>query len=316
MKKVSIVIPTYNEEGNIKILAEALLLQVSKLPQYSFEIIYVDDGSSDHSLSLVKQLTSENKIFRYIKLSRNYGHQNAIRAGIDRATGQCVITMDGDMQHPPAVIPDMLDKWEEGYDVVYTRRVDHVSTGFFKKLSSKWFYKIINVLSEVKMEQGTADFRLLDEKICNMIRNAKEVELFFRAFVKLAGNKQYAIDYVADKRNDGKSKYTVSAMLKLALTGITSFSVKPLHLATYLGLFFACSSVLFFPYIFYSFYAGHAERGWSSVLITIVFFGGLQLFVLGIIGIYIGKIFTQVKQQPFYRIEETNLYETDDTAKL
>ena len=279
MKKISIVVPVFNEEGNIELLAQTLLKVISQL-NYAFEVIFVDDGSSDSTLSIAKLLSNQNDIFHYVELARNYGHQNAIKAGIDVANGDCVITMDGDMQHPPSLIP------------------------------------VMNAISEVKIEKGTADFRLLDNEICEMIRETKESELFLRAITRLTGYKQYAIEYKAAERNAGKSSYTFSKMFKFALQGITAHSVKPLHLATYLGLIFACGSILYMPYILYSYFDGDAVSGWSSLIATIVFFGGLQLFVLGIIGIYIGKIFTQVKQRPHYRIKETNVYAKNSAVKL
>ncbi len=314
LKKISIVIPIFNEEENIRLLANTLIEVTSRL-YYSFEIIFVDDGSSDMSLPIIKMLCGENSTFHFIQLARNYGHQNAIKAGLDMANGECVITMDGDMQHPPALIPQMIEKWEEGFDIIYTKRNDTEGISLFKKISSHLFYKLLNFLSEAKIEKGTADFRLLDNVICDMIRSSKESEFFFRAITRLTGFKQYLIEYNAAQRNAGKSKYTVGKMFKFALQGITAYSVKPLQLATYLGLLFACSSILYVPYIIYSYFDGHAVSGWSSLIATVVFFGGLQLFVLGIIGIYIGKIFIQVKQRPVYRIKETNVYE-NSTVEL
>lgn len=307
MKKVSIVIPTYNEDGNVGILAYALIEKLSNL-HYEYEIIFVDDGSKDESLIKVKKLHEGNSNIHYIKLSKNCGHQNALKAGIDFASGDCVISMDADMQHPPSIVPDLLQKWEEGYDVVYTVRTETEDASRFKNTSSKLFYKIINTLSEVQLEEGTADFRLIDRKIADIVKSTKQVELFFRAYIKSTGFKQIGIPYVAAARNDGKSKYTFKAMLRLALSGITSFSVKPLHFAAYLGIMLSFGSLIFVPYIIYSLLNGHAVSGWASLFVAVVFFGGLQLFVLGIIGIYIGKIFRQVKQQPHYYIEETSLH--------
>lgn len=316
MRIVSIVIPMHNEEQNVRVLGEAIL-SVTKGLNYHFEIIYVDDGSVDQSLEIVKQMCQEYDAFYYIKLARNYGHQNALKAGIDMATGDCVISMDADMQHPPALIPVMIQKWdEEGYDLVYTRRHETDDASFFKNHTSSLFYKVMNLLSEVKLEEGTADFRLMDNRICNYIRESKEAELFFRALVTLTGFKQYALDYTAAARHAGKSKFGPGKMLQLALQGITSYSVKPLHFATYLGLLFAFGALLYFPYILFSYITHKSVGGWSSILTTIVFFGGLQLFVLGIIGIYIGKIFTQVKQRPMYRVQETNIYAADHLVKF
>ncbi len=305
---ISIVIPTYNEEDNVRSLADTILnLSIVQSGKYRFELIFVDDGSSDKSLEKIKALRELHTNVHYIKLSRNAGHQNALKAGIDMAKGDCVISMDADMQHPPAIIETMILHWENGYDIVYTKRLETDGASAFKNKSSSLFYKLINLLSEVKLEEGTADFRLIDKKIAEIVKRTKEVELFFRAYIKSTGFKQIGIEYVAAQRHEGKSKYSIKAMLRLALIGITSYSTKPLHIAAYLGLFFSIGSLLFVPYILYSFFDGDAVSGWASLIITVAFFGGLQLFVLGIIGIYIGKIFKQVKQKPHYYIEETSL---------
>ena len=317
MKKVSIVIPVHNEEGNISVLVNALRKEIDSLP-YLFEIIFVDDGSTDSTLDIIRHLAELDDRLFFVQLARNYGHQNAIKAGIDVADGDCVISMDGDMQHPPHLIPLMVQKWEEGYDIVYTCRKDTEGESGFKKRSSRWFYRVMNVLAEVKVEPGAADFRLLDAKVADIVRKTKEADLFLRVIVRLTGYKQFAIDYIADERHSGKSKYSLRRMLRFALNGITSYSRKPLYMAAYLGLAFSFSALLYIPYIIYSMARGNVVSGWSSIIATIVFFGGLQLFVLGIIGIYIGKIFMQVKQRPHYIIKETNLqqHETSRFAKL
>jgi polyisoprenyl-phosphate glycosyltransferase len=309
VKKVSIVIPTYNEQDNVTVLAYALMeLAVFKTDAYIPEIIFVDDGSNDATLKNVKALQKMHPSVHFIKLSKNSGHQNALKAGIDLATGNCVISMDADMQHPPIVVPQLLELWEKGYDVVYTKRLETEGNSLSKKLTSRWFYKILNTLSEIQLEDGTADFRLIDRKIAEIVRRTKDVEIFFRAYIKSTGFRQIAIEYKAAERNTGESKYNFKKMLRLALIGITSYSVKPLQFATYLGVLFSFISLLFLPYVWYSYINGSAVSGWSSLLVTVVFFGGLQLFVLGIIGIYIGKIFMQVKQRPLYYVEETSLY--------
>lgn len=315
MKTISIVVPVHNEEGNIELLVRTLQSVIAPL-MYTFELIFVDDGSSDRSLSIIQHLASVYPNVFFIKLARNYGHQNAIKAGLDKATGDCVITMDGDMQHPPALLPVMIEKWEEGYDIVYTRRKETADVGWFKKKTSKWFYKLMSLLTDVKLEEGTADFRLLDTKVADIIRNTKSAELFLRGLVKVTGFQQYALDYKAETRFSGKSKFGVRKMFRFALQGVTAFTNKPLHIAAYLGLIFSFSAILYVPYILISLFFGHAVSGWSSIIATIVFFGGLQLFVLGIIGIYIGKIFAQVKHDHHYIIRESNLYETNTVDKL
>ena len=306
-KKIAIVIPTYNEEGNIGVMVNALHQVCKQLP-YSFDFIFVDDGSNDSSLQKLKEISLTNTSVFYIELSRNFGHQNALKAGVDSAKADAVITMDGDMQHPPELIPTLIKKWEDGYDVVYTRRAEDKSLSFFKKKTSSGFYKIMNYLSEVNFEQGTADFRLMDKKVAEVFSDFSENELFIRGLVNWLGFKQYAIDYQPAERFSGTSKYTVKKMMQFALQGITSFSTRPLHIAIFLGFGLTIFAFLFYSiYVLYSIYFGHVISGWTSVIATIVFFGGLNLIVLGIIGMYIGKLFMQSKQRPNYLIRSTNL---------
>lgn len=305
-KKIAIVIPSFNEEGNIEIMAKSIKDTMQVLP-YDYELIFVDDGSSDNTLIKLKELYQSYDNLFFVELSRNFGHQNALKAGVDIANANAVITMDGDMQHPPELIPELLKKWEEGYDVVYTRREDDKGNSYFKRKTSKGFYNVMNYLSEVNFEPGTADFRLMDEKVVAVFTDFSENELFIRGLVSWLGFKQFALDYVPAERFSGKSKYTMKKMMRFAIQGITSFSTRPLHIAIFLGIglsFFAF--VFYIGYVLYSMYFGHVISGWASVISTIVFFGGLNLIVLGIIGMYIGKLFIQSKQRPNYLIRSTN----------
>ena len=306
-KKISIVIPSFNEEGNIKIIVNALNEVLQKL-NYSYELIFVDDGSSDKTLSILQEISAIDSNVFFIELSRNFGHQNALKAGLDLASGDCIITMDGDMQHPPEMIPQLIEKWEEGYDIVYTRRLEDKKLPAFKKITSKYFYKFINYISEIKIEEGTADFRLMDKKVSTVFFAFSENELFIRGLVNWVGFNQFAIDYKPAERFSGNSKYTVKKMMQFALKGITSFSIRPLYLSIFLGISLFLLSLLFYTlYVFYSIYYGHVISGWASVIFTIVLFGGLNLIVLGIIGVYVGKLFMQSKQRPNYLIRDTNL---------
>ncbi|TCC99084.1 glycosyltransferase [Pedobacter frigidisoli] len=307
MKKlVSIVIPAYNEDDNIFVIAESIKSVFSAI-NYDYEIILVDDGSADHTLEKIKDyaLTAENIFF--LEFSKNFGHQLAVKAGMDHAFGDCVISMDCDMQHPPELIPEMLQKWEEGFEVVYTVREEDKNLSKGKRSSSSLFYKLLNWLSDIDLEPGAADFRLLDQKVVNVFRNFHENEPFLRGLVKWLGFKQYAIRYNPAARFSGKSKYTIKKMFRLALHGVTSFSIKPLYSAVYLGFILSFASVLYIPYIIYAFVKGVEVSGWASVIMTIVFFGGLQLIILGIIGIYVGKMFMQTKNRPNYIIRSTNI---------
>jgi polyisoprenyl-phosphate glycosyltransferase len=305
-KKIAIVIPSYNEEGNIDIMVSSLHEVMQPLP-YSYEILFVDDGSSDGTLDKLKSISEvDDKVF-FLELSRNFGHQNALKAGVDLVKANAVITMDGDMQHPPELIPELIKKWEEGYDVVYTKREEDKNLPFFKKKTSQGFYKLMNTLSDVEFEPGTADFRLLDESVVAVFSNFSENELFIRGLVSWLGFKQFAIDYKPAERFSGSSKYTVGKMMRFAIQGITSFSIRPLYFAIILGFGLSFLAFGFYiVYLLYSIYFGHVISGWASVICTIVFFGGLNLIVLGIVGMYVGKLFMQSKQRPNYLIRTTN----------
>jgi polyisoprenyl-phosphate glycosyltransferase len=307
MKHVALVIPLFNEEDNIGILIAAISAVFEKLP-YTYNIILVDDGSRDRSLEVVQKIAEHDPRINFISFSRNFGHQNALKAGLDHADADCVISLDADMQHPPSLIPQMLEKWEEGYDVVYTVRKSAEGLSPLKKRSSSIFYQLLNWLSEVDVEVGTPDFRLVSRKVVNVLRDLNEYDLFYRGLVKWVGFSQTALEYEENARMAGKSKYTFKKMFRFALQGITSFSIHPLYAAAYLGFFISLASILYLPYVAYSYYYGHMISGWASVIVTIAFFGGLQLTILGIIGIYLGKLFMQAKGRPLYIVKETNLY--------
>ena len=306
MKHVNIVVPVYNEEENIlKLIAQ--VQDVFETLPYSYSFIIVDDGSTDNTLDLLRGAAAADKHIRFISLSKNFGHQNALKAGLDHARGDCVISMDGDLQHPPELIPTLLKHWEDGYDVVYTlRKDDETNTGYFKRKTSNLFYKVMNRLAGLEMEKGSADFRLLSKKVLYILQGIDEHELFFRGLVKWVGFKQIGVEYTARARTKGQSKYSFKKMMQFAVQGITSFSTKPLYIAAYLGLIFSLLSLLYIPYAITSYLLGHIVSGWASIIVTIAFFGGLQLSILGIIGLYIGKIFMQGKRRPFYIIKEVN----------
>jgi dolichol-phosphate mannosyltransferase len=306
MKTVDIIVPVFNEQENIGLLINTVHTVLEKLP-YNYRLILVNDGSTDSTLEVIKALASGSEKINYISFSRNFGHQNALKAGLDSSTADCAISLDGDMQHPPELIPDMIAKWEEGYDVVYTIRKEGSKEGLVKKKTSSGFYKIMNHMADLEMEEGTADFRLLSKQVVDVLRDLTEHELFFRGLVKWMGFAQIGLEYTPNERISGKSKYTLKKMLRFALTGITSFSTKPLYVAAYLGFFFSIVSFLYFPYAVFSYYFGSTISGWASVIVTIAFFGGLQLCILGIIGLYLGKVFMQVKHRPLYIIKESNL---------
>lgn len=306
MKLVSIVIPAYNEDGNLEVIRKAIDATFATLPHYQYEIIFINDGSRDNTQSVLEGLALDFSEVKYVEFSRNFGHQNAVKAGLDLANGNVVISMDADMQHPPRLIPEMLKKWEEGFDIVYTIREYSKNITVFKRKTSDFFYKVLSSLSDVEFEKGSSDYRLMDKSVIESMREIGESDLFLRGLVKWMGYRQSSIRFVAEDRFSGESKYTFGKMLRFAFTGITAFSVKPLYFAAYLGFFFSLISLLYIPYVIYAFVTKTEISGWASLIMTIVFFGGIQLIILGIIGSYMGKIFTQIKHRPNYIIRSKN----------
>lgn len=307
-KQIDIVVPCYNEEGNIKRLHQEIdNIFREQLPQYDYSIIFVNDGSSDGSLYILQKMGHEYSNIKYLSFSRNFGHQIAVKAGMDKALGDAVISMDCDLQHPPNLIPTLVQHWEAGNEVVATIRQDTKSISTQKQQSSHLFYKFLNLLSDIEIKDGTADFRLLDKKVIAVIRTMNENEPFLRGIIPWIGFQQIYIPYVAQERFSGQTKYTMKKMINLALAGITAFSVKPLYIAVFLGFIFSALSLLYIPYVCYAFISRTEISGWASLIMTIVFFGGLNLIILGIIGIYIGKIFKQTKERPSYIISEEKL---------
>ncbi|MFM7300698.1 MAG: glycosyltransferase family 2 protein, partial [Crocinitomicaceae bacterium] len=297
--KLSIVIPTYNEEGNITLLYDQLKEVLNAEGINKFELIYVNDGSSDKSLSVIKELSEQDARVKFISFSRNFGHQHALKAGLDHATGDAVISMDADLQHPPTLISEMLKKWKEGAQVVYTVREQEDGISWFKKKTSSGFYWLINKLSEHPIIDGAADFRLLDKKVVAEIRRYPEKELFFRGMISGIGFKQASILFKPNKRHSGQTKYSFNKMAAFAIAGITSSSAKPLYFSIYLGAFMAFLAFLYGIYaICIALFTNDAITGWTSIVASIVFIGGIQLFVMGIIGVYLGKIFKESKNRP------------------
>ena len=303
-KLVSIVVPVFNESGNLKPLLKKLYEIFSD--EYRYEVIFVDDGSTDDTMEQLRKISVQDKRVFYVSFSRNFGHQNALKAGLDKATGDCVISLDGDLQHPPLLIPEMLAFWEQDYDIVYTRRCEDKRLSSMKRITSAWYGRILKLLSGMPIEQGVADFRLLDRKVVDVLLLFREPDIFFRGVIYWTGFRKTAIDYRPEPRFSGQTKYSTAKMLQLAMQGITSFSVKPLYVSVFLGILFILVSLIYAIFVIWSVAAGRSVAGWASTIISIVFMGGINLFMLGIIGIYISKIFIQTKYRPAYIIRETN----------
>lgn len=305
-KKISVVVPCFNEEESLAAFNKTLL---QFLPEnYDYEVIYVNDGSRDNTFQVILNLAKDNQHIKYISLSRNFGHQNALKAGYDFASGDCAISLDADLQHPPAVIPELIAKWEEGFEIVNTIRADHDSISYTKKISSGIFYHIMRKLSDVNIENGMADFRLMDKKVLKQLKLFPENFLFFRGIIPWMGFRQAIVPFKANERFAGTTKYTFKKMLKFATSGVTSFSVKPLRLSIYLGFVFAFLAFLYGLYATYAFlFTEQAVTGWTSVILSVLFVGGINLLMLGIIGEYLGKLFIENKRRPNYLISETNI---------
>jgi glycosyltransferase involved in cell wall biosynthesis len=304
MKLISIVVPVFNEQENIQFFYQEVLKCMENLG-YLFEIIFVDDGSNDKTLLILNRLTQQDTRVRAILLARNFGHQVALTCGLDYAGGDAVITMDGDMQHPPHLLPILLEKWEEGFEIVQTIRVDTQGVSWFKKFSSSLFYRLINAMSDINIAEGGSDFRLLDKKVVHTFQYFKEKARFIRGIIGDMGYRQVQVKFVAPERYGGKSKFSIKKMFSFALNGITSYSKLPLRFAFYLGILFGfLSFVLTLNVVYIKVFTTEAVPGWATIAVSVLLLGGLQLVGMGIVGEYVGRIFEEVKQRPLYWVRE------------
>ena len=303
--KISIVVPVYNEEENIEHFC-AEVGEVMKTLPYAYEIIFVDDGSVDKSREILSRLENEVDTIRAIFLARNYGHQIALTCGLDNADGDAVITMDGDMQHPPNLIPTLIEKWREGFDVVQTVRVATEGVSTFKRLTSTLYYKVLNFLSDVPIVEGGSDFRLMDKQVVEAFRQYHEHDKFIRGLIASIGFKQTTIKFTAPKRFAGVSKFSLRKMLHLALDGIVAYSTVPLRMSFYFGLLCGLFSIILALHVLYETFIGNVVAGWATITIAVSFFGGMQLVFLGIVGEYIARIFREVKNRPIYFTKNKN----------
>lgn len=306
MKKISIVMPVYNEEVILKIAYEKILQMIQKLSNYKFEIIYVNDGSTDTSLKILMKIAERNYDVKIINLSRNFGSQNAIMAGLKEVTGDAVIIIDADLQDPVEVIPEMINLWKEGNDVVYGKRKKRKGENIFKLLSAKAFYCLLNVLSDTEIPKDTGEFRLVDKRVVNVINSLPEHNKFLRGLFAWCGFKQVALEYERVPRNRGKSKFTIKKMINLAKDGIFSFSTKPIEIIGKLGVFSILLSfgIMVYSIIGYMINSVNLVKGWTSIIVAITFFAGVQLMSLWIISQYIQRIYEESKDRPNYIVKE------------
>lgn len=304
-KKISYIFPIYNESGNIALLYKTMSSLLSKNKKYSYELIFINDGSRDNSLDMLRTIQESDPRVVVIDFARNFGHQIAVTAGLDYATGDAVIIMDSDMQDPPKVSFELIEKWEEGYDVVYAQRRSRKDT-FFKKLTADMYYRTLHKLADIDIPRNTGDFRLVDRKVVDEMKKFKEHNRFLRGMVSFIGFRQVAVQFDRDERHSGETGYPLKKMLKFAADGIFSFSSTPLKLISKTGYFFAGLAFLGIIYALAMkvFAPTVTIEGWTFIVISVLFIGGVQLIMLGVLGSYIGRIYTEAQNRPLYMIRD------------
>lgn len=301
---LSIILPVYNEEPGLVELHRRLTQVLARIGE-PYEVIFVNDGSTDGSLSVLSDMAKTDQHLRVLSFSRNFGHQVAITAGLDYSSGQAVVVMDADLQDPPEVIPCLVDKWRGGYDVVYAVRTERPGEGALKRGTAALFYRVLRHLAKVDIPADAGDFRLMSRRAVEALKRLRERHRFVRGLSSWIGFRQTAVSFVRDARYAGKTKYPFLKMVKFALDGLTSFSFAPLQLATYLGF---GASLVSFCYGLYAvglkLFTNESVLGWASLIVAVLFIGGVQLITLGIIGEYIGRIYEEIKQRPLYIVAD------------
>lgn len=311
----SVVIPVFNEEA---VLPETYkrLTEVMESCKVPYELIFVNDGSRDGTAAFLHGICARDPHVKLVDFSRNFGHQLASTAGMDYSAGEAVVLIDADLQDPPEIIPQMLSKWREGYDVVYGIRTERKGETWFKKVTSKLFYRFIRSMTDVDMPLDTGDFRLIDRKVCRALSEMNEKNRYIRGIISWLGFSQTGIEYVRDKRFAGESKYPLKKMLRFACDGIASFSCKPLKLASYCGGFLSALSFIYLlAVIWQKLFTRAAVAGWACILAVSLFFNGIVLIILGIIGAYIGRIYDEVRGRPLYVVKDTRNIDGVNTAR-
>lgn len=306
---VSVVSPMFNEQDSIDSFLSAVLEVVRSEPNYRFEILLVDDGSTDETRARIGPWLADHSEVRLVELSRNFGHQAAITAGVFESRGDAIIVMDSDLQDPPSVIPEMLVAWVDGAEVVYAVRRQRQGESLFKRVSAQTYYRMLRSLSDTDIPADTGDFRLMSRRVVEALRDMPERDRFMRGMVAWVGFRQVPIYFDRDPRKAGESKYPLGKMIRLGLAGIIGFSDKPLYVAITSGFIVLLLALLGLLYIIMSLIFGWGDvvRGWTSVVVSVMFFAAVQLIFLGVIGLYISRIFVEAKQRPLYVIERDSL---------
>ncbi|QTH40238.1 glycosyltransferase family 2 protein [Cohnella sp. LGH] len=301
---LSVVVPMYNEEEVIEVTYGRLRSVLDKLGE-TYEIVFVNDGSRDRTADIVRSLCAEDRRVKLVEFSRNFGHQIAVTAGMDHASGRTVVLIDADLQDPPELIADMVAKWREGYDVVYGRRIERKGESLFKKMTAAAFYRLLRSMTSVNIPVDTGDFRLMDRKVCDALTSMRERSRFIRGMVSWAGFKQTSVDYVRDERFAGETKYPLKKMIRLSLDAMTSFSTKPLKIASVLGFVLsAVGFVYLFVVLYQRLFTDTTQQGWTSMIAISLLFHGITLMLLGVLGEYIGRTYEEAKGRPLYLVAE------------
>lgn len=316
MKKISILVPAFNEQEVLEALYQRLGKLANDNKDYDFEFLFVNDGSRDKTLAMIQAYAAKDKRISYLNLSRNFGKEIAMIAGLDHVTGEATVIIDADLQDPPELIPKMIELWEDGYDDVYAKRSSRNGEGWFKKLSSKLYYRLLQRATHIEIQQDTGDFRLLDRRCVEALTKIRESQRYTKGMFSWIGYNKKEISYDRDPRAAGSSKWNYLKLLNFAIDGLTSFTTAPLRLSSVLG---GAISFVAFLYIVYlvgrTMIYGIDLAGYPSMMAVILFLGGVQLLSLGIIGEYIGRIFNETKQRPLYFVEEYHNGKTDKKTR-
>lgn len=307
MKSICIIIPIYNEEESLPFLKKRLVEIIKNIKNYKIKVLFINDGSSDSSLEIIKDIRENDKTFNYISFSRNFGKETAIIAGLDYSNDDAVIIMDADLQDPPELIPELIEYWEAGYDDVYAQRRTRDGETFLKKWTSKMYYKILQKFTNVPIQKDTGDFRLLDRRCVNAICKLRENGRCSKSIFNWIGYKKKAVLFDREKRIAGKTKWNYKKLINLAIDGITSLSISPLRWASYIAIpIFAILLIYFIYVIVKSISLNVAIQAFQAIILLVLFFGGLQVILIGILGEYLGRIFNETKNRPLYLVDEYN----------
>lgn len=307
MKKISIIIPSYNEEESLPILYERMKKLMEDMKNYEFEILFVNDGSKDKTIEIIKNLRQEDNRICYVDFSRNFGKEIAMIAGLDYATGDCAIFMDADLQDPPELIPELVKYWEDGYDDVYAKRRSRKGETWLKKFTSSMYYKVLQHLTKVEIQRDTGDFRLLDRRCVNALKKLRESQRNTKSMFSWIGYKKKEVLYDRDPRVAGSTKWNYMKLIDLAMDGITSLTTSPLRLSTFIAIPTFMVLFVYFVYVIAkSILVQEVIQAYQAIILLILFFSGIQILLFGIIGEYLGRIFNETKNRPLYLVNEYN----------